>query len=102
MTKILKDYENWFIKFKKSKEYWPENCDIEFERSIDLIKKFIKKSDKDVYLKIDTEISSKKQDRATLTKAKRLAKGNELDAKYIDLRFDEIWEEIISRNSKND
>ena len=95
MTKILKDYENWFIRFKKSKEYWPENCDIEFERSIDLIKKFIKKSDKDVYLKIDTEISSKKQDRATLTKAKRLAKGNELDSKYIDLRYDELWEEII-------
>ncbi len=92
MTKILKDYENWFIKFKKSKESWPENCDIEFERSIDLIKKFIKKSDKDVYLKIDTEISSKKQDRATLTKAQRLAKGNELDSKYIDLRYDELWE----------
>ena len=72
----------------------PENCDIEFERSIDLIKKFIKKFDNDFYLKIDTEISSKKQDRATLTKAKRLAKGNELDSKYIDLRYDELWEEI--------
>lgn len=92
---ILKDYENWFVRFKKSKKYWSKNCDIEFERSIDPIRKFIRKLDKEVYLKIDAEISSKKQDRATLTKAKRLAKGNELDAKYIDLRFDEIWEETI-------
>ena len=59
MTKTLKDYENWFIKFKQSKKYWPEICDIEFDRSIDPIKKFIKKSDKDVYLKIDAEITSK-------------------------------------------
>jgi len=95
MTKTLKDYENWFIKFKQSKKYWPEICDIEFDRSIDPIKKFIKKSDKEVYLKIDAEITSKKQDRATLTKAKRLAKGNALDAKYIDLRFDEIWDEKL-------
>ena len=28
MTKILKDYENWFIKFKQSKKYWPEICDL--------------------------------------------------------------------------
>ena len=92
---ILKDYENWFIGFKKTKKKWSKNCDIEFERSIDLVRKFIRKLDKEVYLKIDAEISSKKQDRATLTKAKRLAKGNELDAKYIDLRFDELWEEVI-------
>ena len=80
---------------KKPKKKWSKNCDIEFERSIDPVRKFIRKLDKEVYLKIDAEISSKKQDRATLTKAKRLAKGNELDAKYIDLRFDELWEEII-------
>ena len=92
---ILKDYENWFIGFKKTKKKWSKNCDIEFERSIDPVRKFIRKLDKEVYLKIDAEISSKKQDRATLTKAKRLAKGNELDAKYIDLRFDELWEEVI-------
>ena len=92
---ILKDYENWFIGFKKTKKKWSKNCDSECERSLDPVRKFIRKLDKEVYLKIDAEISSKKQDRATLTKAKRLAKGNELDAKYIDLRFDELWEEII-------
>lgn len=93
--KILKDYQNWFIKFRKNKKYWPKNCDIQFDRSISQIRKFIRKSEKEVYLKIDSEITSKKQDRAILTKAKRLAKGNTLDAKYIDLRFGEIWEDII-------
>ena len=93
--KFLKDYENWFIKFRKNKKYWSKNCDIQFDRSKSLIRNFIRKSEKEVYLKIDSEISSKKQDRATLTKAKRLSKGNTLDAKYIDLRFGEIWEDIV-------
>ena len=50
--KILKDYQNWFIKFRKNKKYWPKNCDIQFDRSISQIRKFIRKSEKEVYLKI--------------------------------------------------
>ena len=42
--------------------------------------------------KIDKEITSKKQVRAILMKAKRLTKGKNVEAKYIDLRFKEEWD----------
>jgi hypothetical protein len=51
------------------------------------------KTEKDFYIEIDKEISKEKYDRAILTKAKRLAKGKEIDAYYIDLRFEEMMEE---------
>ena len=58
-----------------------------------MIRKQIKKTEKDFYIEIDKEILKKKYDRAILTKAKRLAKGKEIDAYYIDLRFEEMMEE---------
>ena len=42
---------------------------------------------------IDKEISSKKQDRPTIMKAIRVSKGKDSKPKYIDLRYEEMWEE---------
>ena len=55
--------------------------------------RLLKKTERDIDLKIDKEIRSKKQDRPTLLKAKRLSKGKNVESKYIDLRFDEEWDE---------
>ena len=54
----------------------------------------MKSKEKEIYLNIDKEISSKKEDRATLMKAKRLSKNKDVESKYIDLRYEEFWEEI--------
>ena len=59
-----------------------------------------KESEKKVFLDIDKEITKKKQDRATLTKAKALAKNKDVESKYIELRFEEIWEEIVEEKLK--
>tara|TARA_B100001057_G_scaffold330779_1_gene331079 strand:- start:293 stop:694 length:402 start_codon:yes stop_codon:yes gene_type:complete len=93
MKKLIKDYENWFLKLRDSKKHWPKSCEDIYYDSIENIRKLLKKTEKDFYLDIDKEISKKKYDRATLTKAKRMAKNKEIDSYYIDLRFDEMMEE---------
>jgi hypothetical protein len=93
MKKLFKNFENWFFKLQDSKKHWPSICDDLYFDSIEMIRKQIKKTEKDFYIEIDKEISKEKYDRAILTKAKRLAKGKEIDAYYIDLRFEEMMEE---------
>ena len=95
MNKILlKRFATWFSEFKKDhKKYWGgEHCEEIFIHSNETFKILLKKTERNIDLKIDKEISSKKQDRATLMKAKRLSKGKDIESKYIDLRFEEEWE----------
>ena len=98
---LIKEYEKWFSKAKqKHKNFWPRNCDHIFDHSIKEFKKMSKENEKKVFLDIDKEITKKKQDRATLTKAKALAKNKDVESKYIELRFEEIWEEIVEEKLK--
>ena len=100
--KIIKEFENLFLKLKqsKSKKYWPEVCDIAYLKSKNELKKIMKIKEKEIYLNIDKEISSRKEDRATLMKAKRLSKNKDVESKYIDLRYEEFWEEIDENELK--
>ena len=52
----------------------------------------LEKTERSIDEKIDKEITKNKQDRAILMKAKRLTKGKNVEAKYIDIRFKEEWD----------
>ena len=60
MKKLIKDYENWFLKLRDSKKHWPKSCEDIYYDSIENIRKLLKKTEKDFYLDIDKEISGMK------------------------------------------
>lgn len=107
---LLKDFQNWFSAFSREhKNDWKvDETSVEigneinglFRDTSELFKKLLKKTEKEIYSKIDKEIDNNKQDRATLTKAKRLSKSDDIESKYIDLRFIELWEEIAEEDFK--
>ena len=74
------------------KKVWDSKNDILFYTASKNIKRLIDKTERSIDAKIDKEIRSKKQDRAILNKSKRLTKGNNVEIKYIDLRFKEEWD----------
>ena len=90
---LFANFKNWFLKLKKSKKYWNSECDILFMNAEKEFKTLLKSNEKKIYLNIDKEVSSKKHDRAIMMKAIRLSKNKNADSKYIDLRFEEMWEE---------
>ncbi len=95
---LKKEFANWFARFRKEhKTQWSTDCDIKFMQTTRNFDRLIKKTEKDVYKKIDKEITSKKQDRGLLTKAIRLSKNKDTKPKYIDLRFEELWDEALEK-----
>ena len=92
---LLKDFKKWFAEYKheKRKNWYREKCDVMFFTSCKSFERLLKKIERDIYTKIDKEISSKKQDRPTIMKAIRVSKGKDSKPKYIDLRYEEMWEE---------
>lgn len=91
---LLSEFKKWFLEFKKEHEYnWSaERFDTIFFLTSKNFERLLKKTERSIDSKIDKEITSKKQDRPTLMKAKRLTKGKNFESKYIDLRFNEEWE----------
>ena len=90
---LLNDFQNWFLAFRKEqKKVWNNENDILFYKSCKNFERLLNKTERSIDEKIDKEITSKKQVRAILMKAKRLTKGKNVEAKYIDLRFKEEWD----------
>ena len=94
------DHHSFYKEFKRDNGgiWWPD-LDLLILKNINTSKKLEKKYEKAIYLKINKEIKSKKLDPATEMKALRLAKNPKLlNSKYIDLRFQELWEEELENN----
>ena len=93
--KLLKEFIAWFTQFKKEhkKRWYAEKCEVIFFDTCNKFERLLKKTERDIDSKIDKEIRSKKQDRAMLMKAKRVSKGKNSEIKYIELRFDEEWDD---------
>ena len=90
---LLKEFQNWFLMFKRDhKKVWDSKNDILFYTASKTFERLLNKTERKIDEKIDKEITSKKQDRAILMKAKRLTKGKNAEAKYIDIRFKEEWD----------
>tara|TARA_B100000963_G_C22165188_1_gene467757 strand:- start:128 stop:553 length:426 start_codon:yes stop_codon:yes gene_type:complete len=90
---LLKEFQNWYLMFKKEhKKAWDPKNDILFYTASKTFKRLLEKTERSIDEKIDKEITKKKQDRAILMKAKRLTKGKNVEAKYIDIRFKEEWD----------
>ena len=96
---LLTEFAAWFSQFKKEhKKYWcAEKCEVIFFASCKNFERLLKKTERDIDTKIDKEIRSKKQDRPTLMKAKRLSKGKNVESKYIDIRFNEEWDDASEK-----
>ena len=91
------DHTSFYREFKKANGgiWWPE-LDLLILKNIDTSKKLEKKYEKAIYLKINKELKSKKLDPATETKALRISGDPKLlKAKYIDIRFEDLWEEEL-------
>ena len=95
--KLLNEFKNWYLRFQKKYKNWPsgitEECEVMFFSTCNKFKILLKKTERAIDSKIDKEIRTKKQDRPTLLKAKRLSKGKNVESKYIDLRFEEEWDD---------
>ena len=93
---LLKEFKEWFAKYKheKRKNWYREKCDVMFFTACKTFERLLEKTERSIDGKIDKEIQSKKQDRPTVLKAKRLSKGKNVESKYIDLRFEKEWNEV--------
>ena len=95
---LLNEFQNWFHAFKnEQKKVWNNENDILFYKSYKNFERLMDKTERSIDEKIDKEITSKKQVRAILMKAKRLTKGKNVEAKYIDLRFKEEWDKASEK-----
>lgn len=92
---LLNEFKAWFDNYKrqKKKTWNEEECEIMFFQFYKNFERLLKKTERDIDTKIDKEITSKKKDRATVNKAIRLSKGQDSDAKYISLRFEDMCDE---------
>ena len=92
---LLKEFQSWFAKYRREKkDIWCSKNDVVFYTACKNFDRLLNKTERIIDEKIDKEIRTKKQDRATLMKAKRLSKGKNVEAKYIDIRFQNDWDKI--------
>ena len=96
---LLTEFVSWFSQFKKEhkKDWCAEKCDVIFFASCKNFERLLKKTERNIDAKIDKEIRSRKQDRPTLIKAKRLTKGKNVESKYIEIRFNEEWDDASEK-----
>lgn len=93
--RLLNEFKDWFSKYHKEKrKNWHfEKCDLLFLQASNALEKLLKETERTIDTKIDKEISSKKKDRATVTKSIRLSKSKDSIPMYVELRFKDMWEE---------
>ena len=98
--RLLNEFKDWFSKYhKEKKKNWHfevgyfQKCDLLFLQASKGLEKLLKETERAIDTKIDKEISSKKKDRATVTKSIRLSKTSDNIPMYVELRFKDMWEE---------
>ena len=93
--RLLNEFKDWFSKYhKENRKNWHfEKCDLLFLQASNALEKLLKETERTIDTKIDKEISSKKKDRATVTKSIRLSKSKDSIPMYVELRFKDMWEE---------
>ena len=93
--RLLNEFKDWFGKYhkEKRKNWYFEKCDLSFLQASNALEKLLKETERTIDTKIDKEISSKKKDRATVTKSIRLSKSKDSIPMYVELRFKDMWEE---------
>ena len=93
--RLLNEFKDWFSKYhkEKRKNWYGEKCDVLFFQASKGFERLLKQTERAIDTKIDKEISSKKKDRATVTKAIRVSKNKDSEHMYIELRFRDMWDE---------
>ena len=92
---LLNEFKSWFSQYhkEKRKNWYGEKCDVLFFQASKGFEILLKQTERAIDTKIDKEISSKKKDRATVTKAIRVSKNKDSEHMYIELRFRDMWDE---------
>ena len=92
---LLNEFKSWFSQYhkEKRKNWYGEKCDVLFFQASKGFEILLKQTERAIDTKIDKEISSKKKDRATVTKSIRLSKSKDSIPMYVELRFKDMWEE---------
>ena len=92
---LLNEFKSWFSQYhkEKRKNWYGEKCDVLFFQASKGFERLLKQTERAIDTKIDKEISSKKKDRATVTKAIRVSRNKDSEHIYIELRFRDMWDE---------
>ena len=92
---LLNEFKSWFSQYhkEKRKNWYGEKCDVLFFQASKGFEILLKQTERAIDTKIDKEISSKKKDRATVTKAIRVSQNKDSEHMYIELRFRDMWDE---------
>ena len=92
---LLNEFKSWFSQYhkEKRKNWYGEKCDVLFFQASKGFEILLKQTERAIDTKIDKEISSKKKDRATVTKAIRVSRNKDSEHMYIELRFRDMWDE---------
>ena len=92
---LLNEFKSWFSQYhkEKRKNWYGEKCDVLFFQASKGFEILLKQTERAIDTKIDKEISSKKKDRATVTKAIRVSRNKDSEHIYIELRFRDMWDE---------
>ena len=91
--------ERWNFVWNEKTMNFRKELDLLEEKQKKLIKELEKTNQKKIYLQIDEEIKKKTKDSECWMKALSDSKGDEkkATAKYIDLRYEILWEDTVEK-----
>ena len=91
--------ERWSFVWNEKTMNFRKELDLLEEKQKKLIRELEKTNQKKIYLQIDEEIKKKTKDSECWMKALSDSKGDEkkATAKYIDLRYEILWEDTVEK-----